>query len=71
MSNGQPRNGQNGLHHGPNGVAFDPLDMDGAYGEAQEALGLAEEDQPAGKKRRVMAKVDVDRSVTHQQIWCS
>lgn len=42
------------------GGAYDPLDLDGAYGEAQEDLRL-ESDEPVGKKRRVMAKVDVDR----------
>lgn len=41
---------------------YDPLDLSAAYGEADEARGMGE-DEPPGKKRRVMAKVDIDRCV--------
>ena len=41
---------------------YDPLDLSAAYGEADEARGMGE-DEPPGKKRRVMAKVDIDRWV--------
>lgn len=43
-------------------AGYDPLDLSAAYGEADEARGL-EDDEPSGKKRRVMAKVDVERCV--------
>lgn len=52
---------ENGLREaGPAGgyMAYDPLDLSAAFEEGERGQ---EGDEPQGKKRRVMAKVDIER----------
>jgi len=39
-------------------MAYDPLDLSAAFEEGERAQ---EGEEPQGKKRRVMAKVDIER----------
>ena len=53
------RAGGGGTVNGAEIYGYDPLDLSAAFGE--DGIRGDADDEPAGKKRRVMAKVDVDR----------
>ena len=43
------------------GIGYDPLDLSAAFAEQAQEGAAGEDDEQGGKKRRVMAKVDIER----------
>ena len=53
LENGDPRLGMD--------IGYDPLDLSAAFAEQAREGAAGEDDEQGGKKRRVMAKVDIER----------
>ena len=62
VDNGYGGDAAGGEGAGGGYAGYDPLDLSAAFGE-DGVRGDAGDDEPLGKKRRIMAKIDVDRYV--------